>query len=52
MMHEEINDAGYGMSIHLTQTLDIKWSSICNELHTDGTPRLIITSLPLIYRQD
>ena len=29
--------------------LQIKWSSICNELHIDETPQDLFSSLPFIY---
>ena len=29
--------------------LQIKWSSICNELHIDETPQQLFSSLPLMY---
>ena len=36
MMHVRFNEAWHG-KVQQT-TLQIKWSSICNELHIDGTP--------------
>ena len=29
--------------------LQIKWSSICNELHIDETPHQLFSSLPVRY---
>ena len=36
MMHDRFNEAWHG-KVQQT-TLQIKWSSICNELHIDKTP--------------
>ena len=30
-------------------TLQVKWSSICNELHIDGTPHQLFSSLSFMY---
>ena len=30
-------------------TLQLKWSSICNELHIDGTPRDLFSSISFMY---
>ena len=40
MMHVRFKYAWHG-KVH-KQVLQVKWSSICNELHIDETPHLII----------
>ena len=40
MMHVRFNYAWHG-KVH-KQVLQVKWSSICNELHIDETPHIII----------
>ena len=30
-------------------TLQVKWSSICDELHIDGTPQQLFSSLLFMY---
>ena len=46
-MHVRFNEALHG---NMQQTtLQIKWSSICNELHIDRTPHQLFSSLPVRY---
>ena len=40
MMHEQLNTCKSRHDKSHTQTLHIKWSSICNELHIDETPHM------------
>ena len=43
MMHVRFKEAWHGK---VQQTiLQIKWSSICNDLHIDGTPHQLFSSL-------
>ena len=47
MMHVRFNEAWHGK---VQQTiLQIKWSSICNELHIDETPHQLFSSLSFMY---
>ena len=47
MMHVRFNEAWHGKA---RQTiLQVKWSSICNELHIDGTPHDLFSSLSFMY---
>ena len=47
MMHVRFNEAWQGK---MQQTiLQIKWSSICNELHIDKIPQQLFSSLPFKY---
>ena len=43
MMHVRFNEAWHG-KVQQT-TLQIKWSSICNELHIDEIPHQLFSSL-------
>ena len=47
MMHVRFKYAWHG-KVQQT-TLQIKWSSICNELHIDGTPHQLFSSLSFMY---
>ena len=47
MMHVRFNEAWHGKM--LQTTLQIKWSSICNDLHIDETPHQLFSSLPVRY---
>ena len=47
MMHVRFNEAWHG-KVQQT-TLQIKWSSICNELHIDETPHQLFSSLSFMY---
>ena len=47
MMHVRFNEACHG-KVKQT-TLQFKWSSICNELHIDGTPQQLFSSLSVMY---
>ena len=47
MMHVRFSEAWHG-KVQQT-TLQIKWSSVCNELHIDETPPSFIYSLPFMY---
>ena len=47
MMHVRFNEAWHG-KVQQT-TLQIKWSSIRNELHIDKTPHDLFGSLPFMY---
>ena len=49
MMHVRFNEAWHG-NIKQT-TLQFKWSSICNELHIDGTPHQLFSSLPVSIQE-
>ena len=43
MMHVRFKEAWHGK---VQQTiLQVKWSSICNELHIDGSPHQLFSSL-------
>ena len=46
-MHDRCNEAWHG-KVQQT-TLQIKWSSICNELHIDETPHQLFSSLSVMY---
>ena len=46
MMHVRFNEAWYG-KVQQT-TLQIKWSSICNEVHIDETPHQLFRSLSVM----
>ena len=47
MMHVRFKE---GMAWQSAQTtLQIKWSLICNELHIDGIPRDLFSSLSFMY---
>ena len=47
MMHVRFNEAWHGK---VQQTiLQVKWSSICNEVHIDETPHDLFTSHPVRY---
>ena len=47
MMHVRFKE---GMAWQSAQSiLQIKWSSICNELHIDETPRQLFSSLSFMY---
>ena len=46
-MHVRFNEAWHGK---VQQTiLQVKWSSICNELHIDETSQELFSSLPFRY---
>ena len=46
-MHDRFKEAWHGK---VQQTiLQIKWSSICNELHIDKTPHQLFSSLSFMY---
>ena len=47
MMHVRFNEAWHGKGQQTT--LQIKWSSICNELHIDETPHQLFSSLSVMY---
>ena len=47
MMHVRFNEAWHD-KVKQT-TLQFKWSSICNELHIDGTLHQLFSSLPFMY---
>ena len=47
MMHVRFNEAWHG---NLQQTiLQVKWSSICNELHIDKTPHQLFSLISVMY---
>ena len=46
MMHVRFNEAWHD-KVQQT-TLQVKWSSICNELHIDGTPHQLFSSISFI----
>ena len=47
MMHVRFNETWHG-KMHKTN-LQIKWSTICNELHIDETPRDLFSSILFMY---
>ena len=47
MMHVQFNEAWHGKVQQ--SILQIKWSSICNELHIDETPQQLFSSLSFMY---
>ena len=47
MMHVRFNEAWHG-KIQQT-TLQVKWSSICNEFHIDETSQHLFSSLLFMY---
>ena len=49
MMHVRFNKAWHG-KVQQT-TLQIKWSSIRNELHIDETPRDLFSSIFFMYQK-
>ena len=48
MMHVRFNDTWHGWQ-SAQANLQIKWSSICNELHIDETPHQLFSSLSVMY---
>ena len=48
MMHVRFNETWHG-KVQQT-TLQIKWSSICNELHIDETPHDLFSSLSVMNK--
>ena len=46
-MHVRFNEAWHGKVQQII--LQVKWSSICNELHIDETPHQLFSSLSVRY---